>query len=953
MSNKINLSDIAQKWRNQMNTCQFIGEVAIPEDVLKKVFLLLEKEIDHHKLKTEDRDVILVVAAVNCAYYYYDKEGFWKHFCKCLNAPKDQVWQEYLGSEIEDALTRLKLLKKRKSGSFRYVGPILEQCGITRRYQHGFAQVLSNSSQMFSLEGLRTIDYRTYQKFISQQPISQYLKKFLLDESGWKFLKDVSRNLSQNQRGLLSNDDLQNIKGYHPNFWTELLYELESVNIRSDSSSKKSLPIPKLIYHSDFNQLSILFDREFVRKGAYKLNGRLVTNTPKMLINIDDFQSEYSIQILNETGTWRPFKLDGWHPDKVQYALFDFNKGYIETTSNISPGQYYLLAPYNDKIPEEIITCDLEIVDLPFNEPYRAWQITVNSTSDLGFLGSVTTHEITDYISWEDQFNKLHGACDVFDVFVERIPGLKIKNLSMFQSESIALFIDKGNGPERVQLEGDNEELLVKFEVEVPSKGQIWVEPIVRSTEFTGKDELNRLSFCVLPDCSIQWPMQLLQYDDEPIIEFDGKEAVTASFNKCELIDPKTWKVSQDVNVVEGLLTIDDISVNLSHRLYRAKLESLVDHSKTIFEKNEIQSGLDMMVAGLPEREVSIYIIGQREYYLGFLGKYNITGRKFFSTLDIMDAIDNVPEPGGQFAIKANGQLLKTKKYFADEDAIMNELLYEEKTQGCWNKYFDRDVSESLEKIHSLVNNNINEISLIVCENIFGNLKNWAKEIIICAKVFDRVTITDYDTSDAAEVLSLEVNSALRWYARAESFLTADANNIISATSDQLISEFSEIKWRPSIDRWLMKFKKAEKDLLADFELSPLIKEWTKEVKGAYQVAYTSAIANKSGGDTLTLAWYYYYRGDYLHAFATVKDLTQNSVSPIYELAFIVLLLCLIKTNRSPQAVNITLNKMNNKFEEYIHVLLNYPKRQDKSIYKESIEVNDLPLREEDKALFM
>ena len=133
------LEQKALEWQELLKSCEFIGEISLSQKELNSLSPFFWKY--HADLSKEELYAILPVIAVNCAYYYYDDQGFWTHFCEILDVPSVGNFQQYLGDKIEQSLLKQGFIKKNREGAFRYVGLILEQCGITRRYIEKFALI--------------------------------------------------------------------------------------------------------------------------------------------------------------------------------------------------------------------------------------------------------------------------------------------------------------------------------------------------------------------------------------------------------------------------------------------------------------------------------------------------------------------------------------------------------------------------------------------------------------------------------------------------------------------------------------------------------------------------------------------------------------------------------------------------------------------------------------------
>ncbi|MFA5823222.1 MAG: hypothetical protein WC853_09120 [Thermodesulfovibrionales bacterium] len=101
---EIDLKQKASEWQELLKSCEFIGEISLFPQELKSISSSFWKY--HTHLSKEELYAILPVIAVNCAYYYYDDEGFWTHFCEILDVPGVGNFHQYLGDKIEQSLLK-------------------------------------------------------------------------------------------------------------------------------------------------------------------------------------------------------------------------------------------------------------------------------------------------------------------------------------------------------------------------------------------------------------------------------------------------------------------------------------------------------------------------------------------------------------------------------------------------------------------------------------------------------------------------------------------------------------------------------------------------------------------------------------------------------------------------------------------------------------------------------
>lgn len=103
------LKEYHDDWIERMKNSEFISECILDEAEVRDLGNLIRKNIniDEPFLYPD----LVVLLAVNCAYYFYDDAGFWEHFCKIINLPKNDQNKKYLGNMIEELLKKLESLE--------------------------------------------------------------------------------------------------------------------------------------------------------------------------------------------------------------------------------------------------------------------------------------------------------------------------------------------------------------------------------------------------------------------------------------------------------------------------------------------------------------------------------------------------------------------------------------------------------------------------------------------------------------------------------------------------------------------------------------------------------------------------------------------------------------------------------------------------------------------------
>ena len=167
----------------------YLGELILSEDELRTLFVFLSKA----DLKSPNNIACLAVAAVNCAFYYYDEEGFWKHFDSSIGNMFVQS-HDYFGNKILAFLKKNHFINIEENdfGSYRYVRPILLQSGISKKHVPRFSEFVSRLRDRYGLSSAIALSFIDFKDSVSIIPEgNSWLRRFLNSEAGWVYTKDV------------------------------------------------------------------------------------------------------------------------------------------------------------------------------------------------------------------------------------------------------------------------------------------------------------------------------------------------------------------------------------------------------------------------------------------------------------------------------------------------------------------------------------------------------------------------------------------------------------------------------------------------------------------------------------------------------------------------------------------------------------------------------------------
>ena len=315
-------------WGRVAPQLNFLGEIA-----------LSKSETDHHLKTLRSRlethyyyatyTVPITVLAINCAYYYYDDNGFWKHFCTHLHIANNWPTQSNFGNIIERYLQKLAGNRfDERSGPFRYVGRILEQCGVSQHYMKKFVDFIKFIKGHSSWDAVSKLSHDEYNKCIPDG-LPKFLHKFLKDISGWYFVIAVANNMSQYERKLIDDAMLCTLSGYRPEFWIDFLkfYNGTAIKLSAHQPSARSFGYvePPYLYWPD---------KKPPRNPDFVADGEHVYMKPFGRIGIGNFNSlsvgRY-IFVSCIAGKTNLISTDKLQKDTEKFGSLDLNKLGVST----------------------------------------------------------------------------------------------------------------------------------------------------------------------------------------------------------------------------------------------------------------------------------------------------------------------------------------------------------------------------------------------------------------------------------------------------------------------------------------------------------------------------------------------------------------------------------------------------------------------------------------------
>ena len=958
---------IDNEWSKLTGTYDFLGEreLALNLDQYEYYFKLYREQCIALNAGVSFflYSSVLVILAVNCAYFEYDNSGFWVHFLRKMGLEKRPDLQETIGKQIENYLIDRNFLERKRAGSFRYVGAILEQTGVTRRHLPRFVEFLKFCVNRVGWSGLIVISPYSFEKLLPETGMSKYLINFLRDPAGIEFVTSVARSLEQSTleqftRQQSQLDFLLSLKGYRPSFWKELL-KLFDQDISRVTPARKSnaIPGPKYVYQPNLNnRFAIIFDEENVRLLHYRFNDDLVLESSIQLFDTDDFEESYDIEIKEDDYEWSKVEIRGWSPEKRPHAFFDSDSGVLlDLNKNISTGEYYLaisdnyiekLSDENRHVFNEIIIRECGWINTVV--PLKGFLVQIRPDTDLSFLGLKIDGTEKKLLAW-DKGKRLECAGGFDDVFVGAIPNLITYQPDLFMNKELLLAYDIGNGKEIINDLGRNGFVSLSFSPIV--KGKIWAEPIGRQKSFY-KYRSRQLSFCCLPLCEINWPENLLAYNERPQVKIESESDMSISFSgDCTAIDDskKEWVIPPEQTFIEGLLRVGSITIAIVKRLLRASmLDDRMSRVGTVILEDFLNKKT-FFLTGNPGSPAKLFLnVNNHDKLLADLGKFDQAGKILFTSDAVKDSLRNFHFPVGEIKVGYNNKAVSTGTKIYNPTEIFNQLCHVEASGFGWIDDIAPSAQEPIRILKRAIDGKITHASLKICEDLPEGVKEWGEEILLCSCFFDRTRVEEYDSFLADNRGS--VTFAFGWLEKVRALLSVqqDAGGL---NDKNLIKELDKITWRPPVKRWVLEFEQYISKLKIESELFDVLLEWKDEVLSpGVLVEYQCRLAQMLSGRELVNAWKKYRKGKLNEAYGLCSRILDDSISPVSDLATILMNILFYK-HGTPEQINQNINHCHDKLAPLLlkSIALGTKKQVDND--DELCDSSYLPLLDEDKEI--
>jgi hypothetical protein len=578
----------------RMVESQFTGDITLSRPDLIH-WAAMYPEIQR-KLKEPERSAALTALAVSCAYHFYDQEGFWKHFCSLLGIELGQ--QGTLGSRIEAYLLRTGRLTKTRTGPFRYVGAVLEQCGVSQLHIGSFARLLFDLSRRLGWASLAAIELPEFQRLLSAYGYSHYLLDYLRDTEGWRFSTHVAHLMELHASGLMSPSDLGAQQGFQPSFWPQFL----EVGKSERPGPQATLPRPYLLFDPRNRGFAMRFPKPGYLTGA--LRGWSFPLT--WLRDESDWRTSYSGTFCDDQGHMHEWSIAGWVPDG-RPVLFDARTGLIPKGDAVSAGSYFLMLSAGEKPGCQTYT-EIGPAALPSCFPtYTAWAVTLAQHDVLmGYSVANVSTEVIE-LNWADDGYRFPWSGPGTEVFCGGLPAARASSMEAVSSGVIAVFAELDG--KTFRLEGANleREVCRLTDAGGVAAGRIWLVPLARSRRYSISRYAGLLHFVVFPDIKFEFEARLYGENESATISVDATYASALSLRgslpeRCG--DRVVWRLDNRAEQVSGELRIGDVTADVLIQVSRAGLFDAKGRRVTLLETTDL-GGIDpIWVRALPRSKV-------------------------------------------------------------------------------------------------------------------------------------------------------------------------------------------------------------------------------------------------------------------------------------------------------------------------------------------------------------
>ena len=827
----------------------------------------------------------LAVAAVGSAVHATEQDiGFREQFLRRLGMDLNPDWDNLYGPEI------LRFLidyfdEVDRPGPFRFVRAIYRHAGISHRALPAFAAFLKE------LRARNGYDYTNWQYRQSLNRVtSRFARDFLETDSGYEFTQSVTRILEDIEKGRIPVEQLEELSGFRRGFWTALFEHLTDSS--RSQKERRSFPVPVLALDPISLRLVLRFDEDGIARRAYTVDGRRPIYPRERITRGGAIFGS----IFHPHGDAEPWKLDPWVPGRTPWALFRGSDGvFVADDGKVPPGSYYIVSE-DDVLSPDMVEEDCGYLDWEQSEvngvPCRIRKILLKPDVRIESIGlESTSADVIPSLGYIDPPEEWEFGADVF---IERLPRIKVRNWTDLNQRLYKIVWDDGRGRAEVEQRVHEGELLLV--VAPPAVGRVAIEP--RGRVRHSMSMLPELHFHVIPG-----PLKF-QFPDIAIGEDDRAEVSLISplpWNiewKDRLVElgPRRWTIPPRTRVLEGIAKLEELRVPIALRVRRCSLAVKPRGDPTnIFWTEDATESFEFLIEGVPGAPCSLLLQTEKDSIcLRSLGVLGSSGLVTLRALEFRDFLVQSNLACGEFAVLAGKQIVSTGQFLLAAKHIPRVL---ESTDSNWAYFEIPGVGPTLKSLWSIYKSPQAEVE-VGPKLIKSHLGKLIADVILAAAVIDGTRVN--------------VSSAeLRRYATPRLLVLLDFIEAARSSSEAIVPDIQDedLKALP-LERWrktVTQIVRQQDDLK---NVPAILEEWRSEICASFQVEYQSRMYQRRGGRDLTQAAIKYRlavtsgnRRAYDVAYGILRRITlEETDSLVKAVAYGLLQLTLYRSGRTDEA---------------------------------------------------
>lgn len=878
-----NIFQLDTSFSQQLDVCSYAGEIVLTRGELLKLGRHLREFVMNGSLSRVKH--VLLVFAVNIAFFYYDEDGFWHHFCSVCGIEPANVDTSSIGRIIERVLSDKKMLSKRREGPFRYVGAVLEQIGMTKRYIPVFSTIVEEMERSEYNQNLLTDYEGAYAQYINSLNCSRYLKNYLLDKSGWEFLIDVLRVLEYLKADLIDGADLQGISGFHPGFWNEFL--------KHYGYSTNYFEPPRLMFDHEQMQVYLLLPNARYAVEHLQTDERVEQQDGTIRINltqIEDYRMEYCGYHTDEIGRTRKWRIDGWDPIRSKRAVFHPGSGYTDSRRTMPSGRLFFISSDSDVGDIYRVVDDLGNLRIG-DKLLHVFEVIRSTRQDC--TGR------TVLIRWSTEPDLTINSGYEYDIFYDSLPGLEVENADLFADGSHILVFDNGKQRRRIHDYRTLTEISRQLRVSPCYSGEIRVVRLGREGSLSPDAAGRVLRFCVIPRSEIHFPEQI--YSEEEKISFTCTSPYVC-FSNCYKVTGSggLYEVPPSVDVIYGIVNSSHQQIHFRYPVKRVGLVFDGEPEIRYLDPTAENDNRNITLIAPGGSVLSLGLISRGKLYI-LIKKivFDNSGTFTFEVQSLLKALQRNGIYAGEFAVVTDERVVPTGK------GIISYLMLKRDLSVVNELYEDMAL---ISRIDSLMSNRIEQLYSIYHGhepmNISGSVNNDPvfSTLLGAYRIIDegqRLSWTT-DQEKTTDCTGAEL-SALAWVVHArEAIKECNLDQVRS-----LLDRHGRLEWEPPLERWRVKIEKIYNELLFASKEENLISEWKAVVLG-HEPSTRSMVYAARNGRSLTVAWRQYLHHNYHNAVNLLRYAENAENSLVTVLGRILLCIIYLRNLRISSILNLT-----------------------------------------------